>query len=60
MAAGLSTAMETELYRVPFVIERPTYGMSVLVVVVATLVSCVIVRWRIDRLDLIEVLKTRE
>jgi putative ABC transport system permease protein len=60
LAAGLSTAMETELYRVPFVIERPTYGISVLVVVVAAVTSCVIVRWRIDRLDLIEVLKTRE
>jgi len=30
------------------------------VVVVAALVSCVIVRWRNDGLDLIEVLKTRE
>jgi putative ABC transport system permease protein len=60
LAAGLSEAMKTELYRVPLVINGPTYGISVLVVVVATLVSCALVRRRIDRLDLVEVLKTRE
>jgi putative ABC transport system permease protein len=57
---AMSEAMQTELYRVPLLIGRPTYGVSVLAVVVAALASCAIVRWRIDRLDLIEVLKTRE
>lgn len=60
LAAGSSTAMETEHDRVPLAIERPTYGVSVLVVVAAALASCVIVRWRLDRLDPIEVLKTRK
>jgi putative ABC transport system permease protein len=57
---AMSEAMQTELYRVPLLIGHPTYGVSVLAVVVAALASCAIVRWRIDRLDLIEVLKTRE
>ncbi|MEM7022984.1 MAG: ABC transporter permease [Pseudomonadota bacterium] len=60
LAAGLSAAMETELYRVPFVIEPATYGIGVLVVVVAAMASSIIVRRQINRLDLIEVLKTRE
>jgi putative ABC transport system permease protein len=57
---GMSEAMKTELYRVPLLIERSTYGIAMLVVIVAAIASCAIVRWRIDRLDLIAVLKTRE
>lgn len=51
---------ETELYRVPFVIEPSTFGIAISVAVVATALSALAVRRRIDRLDLIGVLKTRE
>lgn len=51
---------ESELYRVPLVVERSVYGWATLIVLAAALVSALIVRRRIDRLDLIEVLKTRE
>jgi putative ABC transport system permease protein len=53
-------AFETELYRVPFVIEPSTYGIAILVATIATTLSALLVRRRIDRLDLIGVLKTRE
>jgi putative ABC transport system permease protein len=60
LAISLTAAFDTELYRIPLYIERSTYGFSVAVVVVATFLSSVIVRRRIDQLDLVAVLKTRE
>jgi putative ABC transport system permease protein len=52
--------LNTELYRMPMVINRSTYAVSFLVVAVAALVSGLLVRWRLRHLDLVEVLKTRE
>jgi putative ABC transport system permease protein len=61
---GLSWTMmssfETELFRVPFIIEASTYGTAVLIGLAATIASTALVRRRLDRLDLIAVLKTRE
>lgn len=53
-------SFETELYRIPLVIESSTYGIAVLVSLAATVVSAAVVRRRLDHLDLIAVLKTRE
>ncbi len=53
-------AFETELFRIPFAVALETYGVSVLIGLVATLASLFMVRRRIDHLDLIAVLKTRE
>jgi putative ABC transport system permease protein len=52
--------LDTEMYRIPFIIAPATYGFSVLVVVAAAVVSGLIVRRRLDHLDLIAVLKSRE
>lgn len=60
LALVMANAFETELFRVPLVIEASTYGFAVLVVLVVTLISAMLVRRRVDRLDLIAVLKTRE
>ncbi len=51
---------QSDLYRIPFVIETNTYAISSLVVLAAAAVSALIVRRRIDRLDLVGVLKARE
>ena len=56
----MTSTFETELYRVPLVIEPSTFGMAVLAALVATALSAALVRRRLDRLDLIAVLKTRE
>ena len=56
MALGL----DTELYRIPLVITQATYAQAMLVVAVAAVISGLIVGRRINRLDLIAVLKTRE
>lgn len=52
--------LDTEMYRIPFVVAPATYGFSVLVVVIAAIFSGLVVRRRLDQLDLIGVLKTRE
>lgn len=51
---------ESDLFRVPFVIERSTFGIASLVVLAMAILSALIVRRRIDRLDLVRVLKSRD
>jgi putative ABC transport system permease protein len=53
-------ALETENQRFPLVIERATYAFSALVVLIAATVTGLVVRRRVDHLDLVEVLKSRE
>jgi putative ABC transport system permease protein len=52
--------LNTELYRMPLVINRSTYAVAFVVVVLAAFVSGLLVRRRLRHLDLVEVLKTRE
>ncbi len=59
LAGIASTALNTESHRIPLVILPSTYAFAALVVLVATFVSGMVVRRGIDRLDLIEVLKTK-
>jgi putative ABC transport system permease protein len=56
----MSSIFETELYRIPFYIERDSFGIAAAVIIGAVVVSGLFVRRRIDTLDLIAVLKTRE
>jgi len=56
----MAAAFNTELFRVPLKIEASTYGLSIIIALAATLISALVVRHRVDHLDLIEVLKTRE
>jgi putative ABC transport system permease protein len=42
------------------VVEPSTYAMAALVVVVATVASAFAVGWKVNHLDLVEVLKARE
>lgn len=56
----ISTALETELYRIPFVLNPPTFAFAAIVVAIASLVSGLLVRRGINRLDLVGVLKSRE
>jgi putative ABC transport system permease protein len=60
LASLIVQAFETELYRVPLVILASTYGWAIVIGLAATAVSAFLVRRRVDRLDLIAVLKTRE
>jgi putative ABC transport system permease protein len=60
LSAGLVTSLQTDLYRFPVVLGRRTFGMAAAIVLGAAIVSALIVRYRLNRLDLIGVLKTRE
>ena len=56
----ITYTINTDLYRVPLILEPDTYAFAALVVIIAALVSALAVRRRLDRLDLIAVLKTKE
>ncbi|WP_046078183.1 ABC transporter permease [Halomonas sp. HG01] len=60
LAWYLSSAFATELFRVPLVIHPATYAWAVLIALASAGVCAAVVRRRLDRLDLIAVLKTRE
>lgn len=60
LAWFMSSAMDTDLFRVPLIVKPATYGLAVATVLAAALASSVAVAVRINGLDLIAVLKTRE
>jgi putative ABC transport system permease protein len=60
MAKGILAAVESEVYRFPFVITWQNAARSALAVAAAAAFSGLVVRRRLDRLDLIAVLKVRE
>jgi putative ABC transport system permease protein len=60
IAFVLARGFQSDLYRVPLIVERSTYAYSALIVMVAVTVSALIVRRRVSRLDLVSVLKTRD
>jgi len=60
LSALLTWAMSSELYRFPLIITGRTRLFAVLVVLIAATISGLIVRRRVDHLDLVAVLKVRE
>ncbi len=56
----LSLQLDTEFYRMPLVFTSSTFSLSLVVVLVAAAVSGAVVARRLNELDLIAVLKTRE
>jgi putative ABC transport system permease protein len=60
IAVLISRAYDTELYRMPLVFEWSTAINSALVIVAVATVAALLVRRKLDRADLISVLKSRE
>ena len=56
----IAASLENELYRVPLILSPHTYAFAALVILVSAAISGLLVRRRLDHLDLIEVLKTKE
>ena len=56
----VNTTYNTELFRIPLVVGPGTYAFAASVVIAASVISGLIVRRRIDKLDLVAVLKSRE
>ena len=59
LAGAVAAGMETELYRVPLIVDRDTYAKAALVAIVSTPASAGIMRGRSARMDRIAGLKTR-
>ena len=58
--ALISRLYDTDLIRLPLVLSGKTYAFAFLTILVAAILSGWVVRSRIDRMDLVAVLKTRE
>ena len=56
----MAKSFETELFRVPLVLEASTVGWTLVLTLAIAICVGAIVRRQLDRLDLIAVLKTRE
>ena len=60
VAAALASTVDPETYRLPIVLTVRSYAFAATVTLLAALFSALVVRRRIDQLDLISVLKTKE
>lgn len=60
IAGALAHGSSSDLYEIPLVLEPAGFARASLVVLGAALASSLIVRRRLDRLDLVQVMKTRE
>jgi putative ABC transport system permease protein len=56
----MNQAFDQELFRFPLVISNHTYAVAAAVVMIASAASGLVVRRRLDQLDLVAVLKSRE
>jgi putative ABC transport system permease protein len=60
IGTAIARSLESEVYRFPLHFSRAAVAWAFLTIIAATLVSSLIVRRRLDRLDLVAVLKIRE
>jgi putative ABC transport system permease protein len=60
LSVWISMGFESDLYRIPVVVKPGTYALGAAIVALAAALSALFVSRRIDRLDLVAVLKTRE
>jgi putative ABC transport system permease protein len=60
LAIGMISGIDAEQYRFPVAISMQTYAYAAVVTLGAAALSALLVRRKLDRLDLIAVLKTRE
>jgi putative ABC transport system permease protein len=60
LSSWLASALSSELFRFPVVLEFRTYAFAIFVFAASALGSALVVRRQLDRLDLVAVLKARE
>ena len=60
LSRSVAVLSASELFRIPLVVSASSYVTSVVVVAVSTLASAVVVTGKVNRLDLVSVLKTRD
>ncbi len=57
MVLGMAQSMDTELFRIPVIIDKDTYGLSVIIVVVSAVLSFYLVWRQVDNIDLVSAQK---
>jgi putative ABC transport system permease protein len=60
LAVAAMSGVDSDLYRFPLIIQPSTYAFAAIVVLVAGVATALLVRRRVNDLDLVSVLKTRE
>jgi putative ABC transport system permease protein len=60
LAWAMSTAFTSDLYAIPVVLNRDTFAYASLVALAAAIGSVLVVRRRLDTMNLVTVMKTRE
>lgn len=60
LCAWLSVRLETELYRMPLVIQSSSYAWAFMIVFCSALLSALLISRRLATLDIVSVLKSRE
>jgi putative ABC transport system permease protein len=60
LAAGIVQSIDSEVFRFPLYVSRQAVALAFLGIIVAATISGLIVRRRLDQLDLVAVLKIRE
>ncbi|MET1253952.1 ABC transporter permease [Aliikangiella maris] len=57
LSMGMTTSMESELFRIPFIINNSTYGYSVLITLISAIISFYLVWRQVDQIDLVSAQK---
>lgn len=60
LVVAIASNLDPETYRLPVVVTSQSYAFAAGITVVASVVSALLVRRRLDRIDLVSALKTRE
>jgi putative ABC transport system permease protein len=60
MAQLMTALFSSDLFRLPFAPSRATYGVSVVIILLAALLTALLVARRVTRLDMVRVLKARD
>lgn len=60
LSGYLTVAFSSDLYRIALIVEPATYALSASIVLVSFAMTGLLIWRKLDRLDLVEVLKTRE
>jgi len=60
LSAYLAVAFSSDLYRIAVIVEPATYATAATIVLVSFLITAALIWRKLSRLDLVEVLKTRE
>lgn len=57
MVLGMAQSMDTELFRIPAIVNKDTYGLSVIVVVLSSVLSFYLVWRQVENIDLVSAQK---